>query len=316
MLTIDFINVGYGDAILIRDIDTSFSMLIDCGDVNTGEGGPNSKRISAADFLVRENIKTLDLLVLTHLHLDHSGGLLDVLKIAQVKEFWTNYLPPEQMWGKKVECTAQVSPAADCLLKSLNIYSSALNVMKLSGTIIKQIDDQSQVKLTSNLLADIFIEIGALQEKQKKVCDSVFEGIIDERLINNWDCFINDTSIRLRLTYSNKKIELPGDMYAKCWERHEIPSCDIVKIPHHGHCDSMTEKLADMLNPKYAVISVSNTRIDNCPSVEVLNLLRKKETQVFFTDSVQIQDIEPNNQYSVRFVISKQEQIDIERVKQ
>ena len=316
MLTIDFINVGYGDAILVRDIDTSFSMLIDCGDVNIGEGGPNSKRISAADFLMHENIETLDLLVLTHLHLDHSGGLLDMLKSVQVKEFWTNYLPHESMWGKKVECAAQVSPAADCLLKSLDIYSSALSMMELSGTTIKQIDYQSKVKLTSNLLADIFIELGALQEKQKKVCDSVFEGIIDERLINNWDCFINDTSIRLRLTYLNKRIELPGDIYAKCWERHEIPSCDIVKIPHHGHSDSMTEKLVDMLNPKYAVISVSNTRIDDCPSATVLNLLRKKRTQVFFTDSVQIQDIESINQYSVRFVISKSGQIDIERIKQ
>ena len=41
MLTLDFINVGYGDAILIRDTDAAFSMLVDCGDVTVGDGSPS-----------------------------------------------------------------------------------------------------------------------------------------------------------------------------------------------------------------------------------------------------------------------------------
>ena len=48
-MTLDFINVGYGDAILIRS--GSFTMLVDCGDWTVGDGGPDSQRISAADFL-------------------------------------------------------------------------------------------------------------------------------------------------------------------------------------------------------------------------------------------------------------------------
>ena len=65
-MTLDFINVGYGDAILIRS--GSSTMLVDCGDWTVGDGGPDSQRISAADFLRQEGIETLDLLVLTHLH--------------------------------------------------------------------------------------------------------------------------------------------------------------------------------------------------------------------------------------------------------
>ena len=75
-MTLDFINVGYGDAILIRS--GSFTMLVDCGDWTVGDGGPDSQRISAADFLRQEGIDTLDLLVLTHLHRDHSGGLTEL----------------------------------------------------------------------------------------------------------------------------------------------------------------------------------------------------------------------------------------------
>ena len=55
-MTLDFINVGYGDAILIRS--GSFTMLVDCGDWTVGDGGPDSQRISAADFLRQEGIRS------------------------------------------------------------------------------------------------------------------------------------------------------------------------------------------------------------------------------------------------------------------
>ena len=79
MLLVDFINVGYGDAILIRDMDAPFTMLVDCGDVHIGASRPDGRRTTAADYLQGEGIRTLDLLVLTHLHLDHAGGLAHLL---------------------------------------------------------------------------------------------------------------------------------------------------------------------------------------------------------------------------------------------
>ena len=99
MLLVDFINVGYGDAILLRETETPFAMLVDCGDAHIGRSRPDGRRITAADYLRREGIRELDLLVLTHLHLDHAGGLTHLLPGVRVREFWTNYLPPEEMWG-------------------------------------------------------------------------------------------------------------------------------------------------------------------------------------------------------------------------
>ena len=52
----------------------SFTMLVDCGDWTVGDGGPDSQRISAADFLRQEGIDTLDLLVLTALKMIESKG--------------------------------------------------------------------------------------------------------------------------------------------------------------------------------------------------------------------------------------------------
>ena len=101
MLLVDFINVGYGDAILLRETETPFAMLVDCGDARIGRSRPDGRRITAADYLRREGIRELDLLVLTHLHLDHAGGLTHLLPGVRVREFWTNYLPPEEMWDRR-----------------------------------------------------------------------------------------------------------------------------------------------------------------------------------------------------------------------
>ena len=87
MLLVDFINVGYGDAILLRETETPFAMLVDCGDARIGRSRPDGRRITAADYLRREGIRELDLLVLTHLHLDHAGGLTHLLPGVRVREF-------------------------------------------------------------------------------------------------------------------------------------------------------------------------------------------------------------------------------------
>ena len=65
MLVLDFINVGNGDAILVREMDGGvqrFAMLVDCGhdalqrDDHPELGDPNSRRIYAGDFLRKNGV--------------------------------------------------------------------------------------------------------------------------------------------------------------------------------------------------------------------------------------------------------------------
>ena len=84
MLLADFINVGYGDAILLRETETPFAMLVDCGDARIGRSRPDGRRITAADYLRREGIRELDLLVLTHFHADHANGVAELLERVRV----------------------------------------------------------------------------------------------------------------------------------------------------------------------------------------------------------------------------------------
>lgn len=286
MLTLDFINVGYGDAILIRDTDASFSMLVDCGDISPGEG-PGASRVSAAEFLRRAGVRTLDLLVLTHLHRDHSGGLRELLESVEVREFWTNYLPPREDWGTSVEVAGNFSAGARCLLESLNIFLSALEQMRSRGTAVRQISaSHGTAVLTPALRAEIYLEDAALFKRQAEIWQSVLQRTPSGAELDELDRFINNTSIRLRLICGNTTVELPGDVYAACWEKHRLNPCTIMKLPHHGHSDSVSPQLLEMLKPQHAVISVSNTRTDDCPSSTVIKAMLDSRCTLHITDSV------------------------------
>ena len=297
-MTLDFINVGYGDAILIRN--GTFAMLVDCGDITVGHGGPGSQRISAAEFLRREGVETLDLLVLTHLHRDHSGGLTELLKTVRVKKFLCNYLPPKAFWGEEVPVPADFSADARCLLESMNIYLAALTVLEQQGTDIS-LTAPGPIVLCPGLTAEAFMEAQTVFGWQSAIWQNVLEGHADNDELDELDGFINNTSVRLRLKCGETTVELPGDMYADCWEKHDIPACTIVKLPHHGHRDSITPRLLDMLAPEHVVISVSNSRTDDCPASSVIRMVREKGCRLHITDAVRHDGICTPDRASVRF---------------
>lgn len=304
MLTLDFINVGYGDAILIRDTGAAFSMLVDCGDITVGDGGPESKRISAAEFLQREDIHTLDLLVLTHLHRDHSGGLTELLKTVNVREFWCSYLPPHEYWGGQVRVEKGFSAGSRCLLESLNIYLLALKAMKTQNTSIRLVEQALPLfHLTDSLGVEVYLEDRKLFQRQEVIWQRVLTGAPSDAELDELDHFINNTSIRMRLNCGETSVELPGDVYAACWEKHDLSPCTIMKLPHHGHKDSITPKLLDMLAPQHAVISVSNTRTDDCPSSIAIQAIRARNCTLYMTDAVKKDNVCIPDHPSVRFVL-------------
>ena len=304
MLLVDFINVGYGDAILLRETETPFAMLVDCGDARIGRSRPDGRRITAADYLRREGIRELDLLVLTHLHLDHAGGLTHLLPGVRVREFWTNYLPPEEMWGHTLPAMPGAPAGARCLMTSMGIYVKALAHLRSQKTEIRLIRTPCDCRrLTETLSAGVFLEDEELRLRQASIWDAVLSGAGSSGDLEALDGFINNTSIRLRLSYAGQEIELPGDVYASCWERHQLPPCTLIKLPHHGHGDALTSRLLEMLRPRYAVISVSDDRTDDCPSK--IQLLSQFGVECFFTDAVPCQYAPDQPHVAIRFRIEK-----------
>ena len=305
MLLADFINVGYGDAILLRETETPFTMLVDCGDVHIGRSRPDGQRITAADYLRREGIRELDVLVLTHLHLDHAGGLAHLLPEVRVREFWTNYLPPKETWGRTLPVPPDWTAGARCLMTSMGIYLKALAHLRDQGAEIRLIREPCVCRLTETLTAGIFLEDETLRRRQAAIWEDALSGAAGGGDLEALDGFINNTSIRLRLSCAGQEIELPGDVYASCWEQHQLPPCTIMKLPHHGHGDALTPRLLEMLRPRYAVISVSDDRTDDCPSRKILRLLSQLGVECFFTDAVPCQHTQAQPHLAIRFQIEE-----------
>ncbi len=77
-ITITAIDVGQGDAVLIQH--EAYTVLID--------GGRPENLV--ADYLRDQDISLLHLVVATHAHADHVGGLAGVLNRKDVKQVWYN----------------------------------------------------------------------------------------------------------------------------------------------------------------------------------------------------------------------------------
>ncbi len=79
--SVHFIDVGQGDSILL-EYDGHFALI----DAGYQEEGP-----TVVDYLLEQGVEQLDLVVATHLHGDHMGGLPTVISTFPVSRIWCAY---------------------------------------------------------------------------------------------------------------------------------------------------------------------------------------------------------------------------------
>lgn len=315
MLVLDFINVGNGDSILIREMEQGeqkFAMLVDCGhdhlirDDHKEPLDPRSQRIYAGDFLKKQGVDHLDLLLVTHFHRDHIGGMGRVLEAAKVDRLLTTYVPPVDAGDLEPDGDNGLCKAARNLLRCVNMYAWPLREQRdRIGEIVELKGARMEtLQLTENLSMDILFGEPALYPRQKEVYDAAFRGVRDDYDLIHWAKSMNVSSLRQRLYYHGKEIVLGGDAYAHMWETLTATPCDILKVPHHGALSSTTRKLLKMLQPKVAVVSVAARRPDERPHPYTVGLLKECVEEVYFTDAVEIPGLqEPEFHESVHMEI-------------
>ncbi|HEV7922785.1 MAG TPA: ComEC/Rec2 family competence protein [Thermoanaerobaculia bacterium] len=99
-----FLDVGQGDAILVRDRET---LLVD--------GGPQPERLLA--LLADRGVRRIDLMLLTHAHPDHCTGLPAVIRRMSVGELW---LSPRRFRG----------PCAQALLEAASEMNVPIHLIR------------------------------------------------------------------------------------------------------------------------------------------------------------------------------------------
>jgi competence protein ComEC len=165
-LHVSFLDVGQGDAILIQTPDRQ-DILVD--------GGPSAQAISSE---LSKHLpfwdRTIELVVLTHPHLDHMTGLLEVLqryKVQQVLYLDTEYqTPPEKEWlslihDKHIKSTlATAGQEIDLGTKETTIEvinpapGSTVPDMD-NGIVLRLSDGKISFLLTSDITADSELDL-------------------------------------------------------------------------------------------------------------------------------------------------------------
>lgn len=248
-LRVHFIDVGQGDATLIR-APGGHAVLIDAGvaypaDPASGRPGYDAGEAVIPPYLKRAGVKRLDALILTHPDQDHVGGGAAVLRSIPVGALVVSRLDVEE--------PGQVAAQEAARERGVRVG------LAREGQIIE-------------LGSDVRLEVLGPP-------DEPFTGT---RSDDNANC------IALRLRYRQVAVLLACDLEAVAEERliaqgYDL-NADVLKVSHHGSRFSSTEPFLRAVGARWAVISAGNGNPFGHPHADVLNRLEAAGMETWRTD--------------------------------
>ncbi len=319
-MDITFINVGYGEAILITCEGSAFDrerfvMLIDGGSNMDKEYTGTSGRIRAIDFLRKKGIDHIDIAVFSHVHEDHTNGLMPILAEIPADRYWTSIALDPLHFGKTIIPNDSDSDTNLKALASINAYS------KLMGMIPKE-----KVTLLDGILpgyyrnGDLTVDILGPEDGYKRSVDAMVDRCFlaenDQQLseaVTETTEAINNASLILRLHYKGRTVLLCGDTNAGGYAHilaadPELLRSDVFKIGHHGQADSVSAELVKAVDPSVIVCCASNDYRSNSSNEKTFETIRdalgEKPVTYLFQDGLYNEkwnaDISPRNGVTVR----------------
>ncbi|MNI06497.1 ComEC family competence protein [compost metagenome] len=266
---VQFMDVGQGDSILIRT-PQGRHLLIDGGGTLTfrkpGEEWKDRKdpyevgRKLLVPLLKKRGVHQLDMVILTHEDMDHSGGLQAVVEQIPVKQFLFNgtYKANDQiskLFGTVLDRTIPLVKAE---------YGSTIAIEE--GTtlqILYPFMDREPVVTLENKQNDqsivFLLHMGGL----------------------NW-LFTGD----MEKSSEDELLKALKGTSAEEEGGRRLSSIDVLKIAHHGSKTSTSQAWLDYWNPKIAVISVGESNSYGHPSPEVIERIQQSDTRIFRTDQM------------------------------
>ncbi len=234
-LRLYFFDIGQGDTIFM-DTPSHFQVLVD--------GGPNNEVVSELSKVMPIGDTTLDLVVVTHNHADHIGGLVDVLRHYDVAEIW-------------ISGAIHTTEGFQEMLELIRDRGVKVTVVTAGQTV-------AQDGLEGIALFPLTNQTGLSPENQH-----------DSSLVTYWQYGTNSW-----LLTGDAETEHETQMLA----RGLIKPVTILKIGHHGSNTSTSEELLKAAQPKYAVISLGENNRYGHPHQVTLDKLATFGIPVLRTD--------------------------------
>ena len=302
-MKLTFVNVGYGEAILIECPDPHFAdgtfvMLIDGGSADGAEfADASSGRIPLAKYMAAEGLGHVDLMVSTHVHEDHISGMLPVAEKTAPKVVWQTLPDGFVNEMRPLDVSAAKNASQGKFLKAINDYIKLISLINNNGNTLCTMCAGESGELCDGLsyrvLAPSKDNLSMLEEELKGLFQ---ENDSDEfyRRLNTLDGRLNNYSLMLMLDYRGTKILLPGDTNRMGYGG--IPAdalrAHIFKVGHHGQRDGADERLLEHISPEAVVCCASSDRRYDSAHPDMMDMIRKKGAELYFSDCPKVGGLE------------------------
>ena len=233
-----FIDVGQGDSELIRLKDSGIDILIDAGTRSTKQ--------ELADYLKELGVDDIDILIGTHPHEDHIGGMA---KIIEEFPIGTLYLP---------ETSEEMTPTT-------KTYESLLDAA-----------ESKNVTVRTASAGDMLLEQGNTSFKVLSPSHTDYDNLNDYSIVTRLK--VGDTAFLFQGDAETPVEEEILDSGADV-------SCDVIKLGHHGSSTSSSRAYLEAANPSAAVISCGVGNEYGHPHRETMDLLEKLSITPYRTDT-------------------------------
>ncbi len=243
-LEITFLDVGQGDAALVRFVDGR-TMLVDAG--NRSDNFDYGERV-LVPYLRHHNIPRLDFVVASHPHNDHIGGLVSLLENVAVGHY----------------------------IDSGQHYDS------WTAKRLRQLIAQKQIHYHAVAAGDSLAGLGGagalILHPTRAFVDS--SGASPQGL-NNGSVAFRLTYGDFSLLFTGD-IEEETEPALLAWK--ERLRADVIKVPHHGSRTSSHQSFIQAVDPDLALISVGSFNRFGHPAPEVLERYQSQGALIYRTD--------------------------------
>lgn len=304
-MNLTFVNVGYGEAILVSCPDASapdgvFTMLIDGGSGLPEEyQNQPSGRLPVTEFVRRSGLGHLDAMVSTHIHEDHLCGLAALPDTLMPKVLWQS-LPLDfcrRVMHPLPERGGTVS--RNNFLRSLNDALPLMERVCAAGGSVEDLGAGMERTLCSGLTLRVLSPAPEARRELMERMEALYAPQPEEaffRKLDALDARMNNFSLMLLLDYRGTRVLLPGDTNVAGYG-HVDPAdlrADIFKVGHHGQKDGADEALLRAVRPKAVVCCASSDRRYNSAHPDLMRTIAAGGAALYFSDCPSLpEEMEP-----------------------
>jgi competence protein ComEC len=276
VLQLTALDCGQGDALFLV-LPGGTTMLLDAGGSRTRgarEGGFQGRRWDSGEDIVSPylwslGIKKIDVVVLTHAHMEQAGGLYTVLQNFRVGEFWHAPEAETPEYAALLETVAERGIPTRTL-----IAGDELSLGDASIRVLWPGPDPSNDPPGFSPAAGHAGRVTSVSHR-------------------------NDNSLAIRISAGGMNFLLPGDA-GKDAEKGILSSGEplesqVLKMGHHGSKSSASRDFVAHVAPRVAIVSSeSGGGGGDLPNAETLEILENSGARIFRTDTDGATTVEAN----------------------